>query len=381
MPAVLLNAIRARLEASIARKGMTVPWWVPGYTTAANVVVAVTAVGQRSLSLPVLLGGLIAMMSLLVWAINGEIIHSWVEAIFILGAVTLLLSEPATPDFAPFLMVVQAGELAVMCPPALALGFTAVCVVELVAADFLGRLDGAPLYVVGILLGLSVGVTIRWYIRALDAERERQVTAREQATLAERQRIAREVHDVVAHSLTITLLHVTGARRALQQDHDVAEATDALVEAERVGRGAMADIRRSVGLLAGTPSGTQPLPGIDDIPGLIELTRAAGLDVRYEQEGDLSAVTAARGLGLYRIAQESLANIAKHAPDAATEVRLCAGGDGTRLTVRNSLPDSGSSAVTSGSGLAGMAARATQLGARFSAGPNGGHWVVDVTVP
>lgn len=382
MPAVLLRGFRARLEASIARKGMTVPWWVPAYTTAANVVVAVVAVGQRGTPLPsvtIALGGLLAMTSLVVWLVSGDMMHSWLEAVVVLGGVTILLTEPATPDFAPFLMVVMVGELAAICPPGLAIGFTAASIAELVVAEVLGRLEGSLLYVVGLLLGLSVGVTIRWYIRALDAERGRQDVAREQAMLAERQRIAREVHDVVAHSLTITLLHVTGARRALQQDHDVAEAAEALVEAERVGRGAMADIRRTVGLLAGSPSGTQPLPGIDDIPGLIERTRAAGLDVRYEQEGDLSGIGAADGLGLYRIAQESLANIAKHAPDRTAEVRLRAGPSGTRLTVRNGLPGTVST-PSSGSGLAGMSARATQLGARFTAGPNGEHWVVDVAL-
>jgi signal transduction histidine kinase len=389
MPAVVIvprlrpvwTGIRARLEDGIARKGMTVPWWVPAYSTAASLMVAVIAVAQRDLSWPVVLGGLVAISPTLVWAVTGEMLPFWVEPVLVLGAVTLLLSRPATPDFAPFLMVVAVGEAATMCSLPLSIGFSAICVAELGVADILGRLEGSPLYMLGILLGVDVGITIRWYSRALEAERGRQDVAQEQAMLAERQRIAREVHDVVAHSLTITLLHVTGARRALQQDHDIAEASDALVEAERVGRGAMADIRRTVGLLAGTPSGTQPLPGIGDIAGLIEQTRAAGLDVRYEQDGDLSAIGAADGLGLYRIAQESLANIAKHAPNTAAQVRLSVNGSGTRLTVRNGLPLVQPLATGSGSGLAGMSARATQLGARFSAGPNGEHWVVDVTLP
>lgn len=377
----MLTRIRTRLEDGIARKGMTVPWWVPAYSAAASLAVAVIAVGQRDFAWPAMLGGLLAIAPIVAWTITGDMLPSWVEAALVLGAVTLLLTRTATPDFAPFLMVVAVGEAATICPLPLAIAFPAISIAELGVADILGQLDGSPLYILGILLGLSVGITIRWYSRALEAERDRQDVAREQAMLAERQRIAREVHDVVAHSLTITLLHVTGARRALQQDHDIAEASDALVEAERVGRGAMADIRRTVGLLAGTPSGTQPLPGIDDIAGLIERTRAAGLDVSYKQEGELSKIGAADGLGLFRIAQESLANIAKHAPNTAAEVRLCANGSGTRLTVRNSLPLVQPAALGNGSGLAGMSARATQLGARFSAGPSGEHWVVDVTIP
>ncbi|ONF61744.1 sensor histidine kinase, partial [Amycolatopsis keratiniphila] len=120
----------------------------------------------------------------------------------------------------------------------------------------------------------------------------------------ERQRIAREVHDVVGHSLSITLLHLTGARHALQQDRDVDEAIEALTEAEQVGRAAMADIRRTVGLLADSPSGSAPLPGVEDIATLVERTRSAGLAVRYTQEGDLGRVGASEGLGLYRIVQE-----------------------------------------------------------------------------
>src|SRR5260370_23167810 len=98
------------------------------------------------------------------------------------------------------------------------------------------------------------------------------------AILRARQRIAREVHDVVAHSLSITLLHLTGARRSLQEDRDVDEAVDALTEAERVGRTAMAEIRGTVGLLPRSPSGTRPLPGVYDLAGLLERTPAAGLD-------------------------------------------------------------------------------------------------------
>ncbi|WP_246258597.1 sensor histidine kinase [Amycolatopsis anabasis] len=381
MRAVPLGRIRARLEASIAHHGMSIPWWVPLCMTVSSAVFAVAAVAQRGALVPsTVLGGLLALVPVLVWAITGWMMPPWAESVVVIAAVAVLFAEPSTPDFAPFLMVVLAGEVAVMSRPAMAIAVTCASIAVLGVAEVLGHLIGSPLYTTGVLLGLTVGFMIRWYVRALDAERGNQDAAREQAMLGERQRIAREVHDVVAHSLSITMLHLTGARRALQQDRDVDEAADALIEAERVGRAAMADIRRTVGLLAGSPSGTQPLPGIDDIAGLIERTRAAGLDVRYEQRGDLTGIGASDGLGLYRIAQESLANIVKHAPSATAEVRLRAGAAGTRLTVRNSLPAAASSTVARGSGLAGMTARAAQLGAKFQAGPRGEEWVVDVTV-
>jgi signal transduction histidine kinase len=278
-------------------------------------------------------------------------------------------------------LVVLVAEVAVTARPAVACATAGVSIGVLGGAGIWAGLIGFPVYTGAVLLGLVGGLMLRWYVRALAAERDAREAEREQAILAERQRIAREVHDVVAHSLSITLLHLTGARRALQQDRDVDEAIDALTEAERVGRAAMTDIRRTVGLLDRASSGTRSLPGLDGIAELVASTRAAGLDVRYEQNGDLAVVGASAGLGLYRIAQESLANIAKHAPDATADVRLLVGPAGTRLTVRNSLPPTMSSPVASGSGLPGMSARAEQLGAELHAGPIGAHWVVDVTVP
>ena len=143
----------------------------------------------------------------------------------------------------------------------------------------------------------------------------------------------------------------------------------------------MADIRRSVGLLPASTPSTQALPGIEEIGTLVERTRGAGVEVRYAPSGDLASVEPACGLGLYRIAQESLANIVKHAPASAAEVRLVVAGGSARLTVRNTLSTMDALAGTGGTGLDGMSTRATQLGASLTAGPQDGHWVVDVTVP
>jgi signal transduction histidine kinase len=236
-----------------------------------------------------------------------------------------------------------------------------------------------------VLLGLWVGIALRWQVRALQAERTARTAEQGQVVLAERQRIAREVHDVVGHSLSITLLHVTGARHTLQHDGDVAEAIEALAEAERVGRTAMTDVRHSIGLLAGREEDsepeTTPLPGIDDVEALVARTRAAGLDVRYEQGGDLGEVGSPSGLSLYRIAQESLANIVKHAPTASADVRLTVTADRVQLTVRNTLPAGAQDPSPGGTGLKSMSVRATQLGATLAAGPDRGYWVIDLIAP
>ncbi|WP_040405612.1 sensor histidine kinase [Amycolatopsis nigrescens] len=384
MRATVLNGAKARLEAALASAGIGLPWWGAVCATGMGVLFGLVAIAQRAALMPapaLVLAGVLTIVSLLGYAITGEIAPPWLKAGTVLAAVAILLTAPVVPDFAPMSLVILTAEVAVTARPVLAFTVTGTSIVVLGAATVWAGLVGFQVYTVAVLVGLIGGFMLSWYVRALDAERGAREAAQEQAILAERQRIARDVHDVVAHSLSITLLHLTGARRALEEDGDVDEAIDGLTDAERAGRAAMADIRRTVALLAGSSSGTRPLPGVDDIAVLVERTRAAGLDVRYEQEGDLTAVGASDGLGLYRIAQESLTNIAKHAPDASAEVLLWADAASTRLTVRNGLPAAVPSPVGSGSGLPGMSARAEQLGGALHAGPSGEHWVVDIMVP
>ena len=378
------DRIRVRFEASLARLGVTLPWWIPASTKSAAVVFALVSVAQRCTPLPpwpVALAGLLALSPLPVWALTGWPMPQWLDAMATVVALAIFLAHPVSGDFSVVLPIIMAAELAATARPLVAATATVAGIAVLAAAQAWGRMTGYQVDIGGMVFAACAGAALRWYVRALAAERGKQDIAREQAMLAERQRIAREVHDVVAHSLTITLLHVTGARRALQQDRDVDEAVEALVDAERAGRAAMADIRRTVGLLAPSSTGTHPMPGIGDIRGLVDRTRAAGLDVRYDQRGDLASIADSAGLGLYRIAQESLANIAKHAPNATARVELHANGGGARLTVRNSLPGPVADRPASGSGLPGITARAGQLGAELRVGPEDGAWVVDVVVP
>lgn len=377
--------LKTRLEQSCAYYGTPYPWWIPAWSALAGTVITVAALVQHRLMPPGLLAlaAALALGPLVVWTLTGRLLWPWLEALLMTSAVIVLLTQPVTIDVAPMLLTVAAAEVAATCRPVVALAITALDCAVPIAAAIAGHLQGAPMYVIGVLLGLQVGVSLRWQIRALDAERTTRAVEREQAVLAERQRIAREVHDVVGHSLSITLLHVTGARHALEQDGDVAEAVEALTEAERIGRSAMTDIRRSVGLLPTNQPSTQPAPDIQQIDTLVERTRGAGVPVRYEQAGDLASVEPGPGLALYRIAQESLANIVKHAPGCAASVRLTVEPSTVRLTVCNTLPagQPARPADSAGTGLAGMADRATQLNAQLCAGPTDGQWVVDLTVP
>ncbi|GAB3736353.1 histidine kinase [Amycolatopsis oliviviridis] len=381
---ILLDRFRARVQVSLTRAGLSLPWWGALCASAVSFVFTAVALIQRDALLPpepIALAGLLVIAPSVIW-VTTDWIMPWVRMTALIAAASVLLIEPVLPDFAPLLLLVAATEAGSVLRTTWGIAVVTVAgELVLVVAGIWGGLIGGPVYMVAILLGLSGGLMVRWYTRVLDAERDNRDAFREKALLAERQRIAREVHDVVGHSLSITLLHLTGARHALQQDRDVDEAIEALTEAEQVGRAAMADIRRTVGLLADTPAGSAPLPGIEDIETLVERTRVAGLAVRYTQEGDLGRVGASEGLGLYRIVQESLVNVVKHAPGANAEVRVNAGRSGVKLIVSNTLAGTARGTAEDGSGLAGMAVRAAQLGADLTAGPQGRQWIVQVTVP
>ncbi|MEV0076796.1 histidine kinase [Nocardia neocaledoniensis] len=302
----------------------------------------------------------------------------------------LFLLQPVSADFAPFVLVIVAGEVAAVASRGITVGFALLAILELVAFDLAGhvqwgnagqRLQGLPMYVLGIVLGVFVGVLLQYQRRFLYQERENQAIRAVQAADEERRRIAREVHDVIAHSLSITLLHLTAARRALQTDDDVTEAVDALVDAERLGRQAMADIRRTVGMLDTSPALLPPEPSAADIDELVGDFRRAGLDVEYTRTGDLTVVEGTVGHALYRIGQESLANVAKHAPGAPAAVRLDVAPELATLVVTNPMPCGPPPRRDVGMGLRGMRKRTELLGGRITAGSADDGWTVRASFP
>jgi signal transduction histidine kinase len=185
----------------------------------------------------------------------------------------------------------------------------------------------------------------------------------------------------VAHSLSVTMLHLTAARRSLEEDREagIDEAINALRDAESLGREAMTDIRTTVGLL-GQESAPAAAPDLRDLPALVSDFRQAGMQVTLAVRGDPAAVPPNAGLSLYRIAQESLANVAKHEPGSRAEVDLDCSAEGQRLRVGNTRV-LGRPRQGGGSGLTGMRQRAELLGGTFSAGPEGERWMVDVALP
>jgi signal transduction histidine kinase len=157
--------------------------------------------------------------------------------------------------------------------------------------------------------------------RAEQAEREREQKARE-AVLEERARIARELHDVVAHSVSVMVMQTGVVRRRL---HSVRPDDAALLdEVEQTGRGALGEMRRLLGLLRADEDGLSltPQPGVDRIGSLVEQMREAGLPVDLRVEGEPVALPAGLDLAAYRVVQEGLTNALKHAGRARAAVLL-----------------------------------------------------------
>jgi signal transduction histidine kinase len=196
----------------------------------------------------------------------------------------------------------------------------------------------------------------------------------------ERNRIARELHDVIAHSLTVSLLHVSSARLAVEEDP--AEAVQALAEAERLGRECLTEVRQVVGLLRSDEAGRPlPTPGTAQLTALAEQYRGAGADLVFTVDGDPAELPATVGLALYRILQEALTNAARHAPGAPTRATLSVTPTSAILVVDSAGRPGTGTPAGAGGGLLSMRERADVLGGVCTAGPTARGWRVRAELP
>jgi signal transduction histidine kinase len=216
--------------------------------------------------------------------------------------------------------------------------------------------------------------------RATQAEREREAAARI-AVAEERARIARELHDVVAHAVSVMTLQVGAVRHGLPPELGVGR--NALLGVEQTGRAALAEMRRLLGALheGGDDAARAPQPGLDDLEALAEKVGGAGLPVYVHVEGDPFPLPRAIDLSAYRIVQEGLTNALKHARAHRADVTVRYGTEGVELEVR----DDGSGAATSdglGHGLVGIRERVKIYGGEMSAGTAaGGGFVLHARLP
>jgi len=328
--------------------------------------------------------------------------------VIVIGALALLHVAVGIPVVAGDAMTFYAMFCAV------AYGSTAVHVIG-VAAGMLGVLVQASYFGVFAMVGeygsvtqgaitfvgLSIIGTITivaiWALANLQRARVRQlaltrdraeqaVREREQRTALavadERARIAREMHDVVAHSLSVIIAQADGGRFVAAQKPE--QAAEVLGTIGETGRAALADMRSLLGVLRKEDETSfGPQPGPEQLPDLIERVRAAGLEVTYESEGDLDALPQAAGMSVFRLTQEALTNVLKHAgPGASALVRLVRGPEDLVLEVIDDGQGTDPDSDGLGHGLTGMRERMSVLGGTLHAGPLPSHgYRVRATVP
>jgi signal transduction histidine kinase len=212
------------------------------------------------------------------------------------------------------------------------------------------------------------------------AERERDLAARE-AVVEERARIARELHDAIAHNVSMMVVQAGAERRVL--DETSASTREVLGTIEQIGRGALTEMRRLVGMLrseGGDP--LAPQPGLDDLPVLVTQVREAGLPVELVVEGESRDLPVGIELSAYRIVQEALTNALKHAGDARATVRVSYGTDSLELEIVDDGAGTPQPVASGGHGLVGMRERVALYGGRLDAGRRvGGGFAVSVLLP
>jgi len=233
----------------------------------------------------------------------------------------------------------------------------------------------------GVALGTRTAQAQELRERVEAAERDRALAA-ERATNEERARIARELHDVVAHSVSVMVVQASGVRRLLKDDQE--REREALVSVEQIGRQALTEMRRMLGGMRtgeDQPAALAPQPGLQHLDRLIAQVEEAGLPVTLHVEGERPDLSPGVDLSAYRIIQEGLTNALKHAKGAHADV-VIRYGDGS---VQLEIADDGigiSNGTPGGHGLVGMRERVAVYGGTLEAGPrDGGGFVLRAELP
>ena len=215
--------------------------------------------------------------------------------------------------------------------------------------------------------------------RLLELEREARATA---AVQEERARIARELHDVVAHHVSVIVIQAGAGLHAIDRRPDAAR--DALAAIDATGRQALTDMRRMLGILGNEPDSLTPMPGLDELGELLTQVQGAGLPVEFSIDGERRPLDDGVELSAYRIIQEALTNVLKHAHGARAQVEIRFEPRDLRITVT----DKGGRGPTDveperheGRGLIGMRERVAMFGGDLEAGPIPGGFRVTARIP
>jgi len=239
------------------------------------------------------------------------------------------------------------------------------------------------LLVVGFSIGLLARSWAEYRDRTIRSAAERAV-AEERASHAERARIARELHDVIAHTITVIVMQAGGARFASASDPAIASST--LAQIEELGRASLAELRTLLPLLqdGDEAAPTAPQPTLADVDALCERMRGLGLPITLRMDGDIHSVPLGPQLTGYRAVQEGLTNVIRHSGTVDTAVSIHSADPAAQLTidVASEAPVDAPRLAGTGRGLAGIEERVRLAGGTFSAGRQaGGGFLLHVELP
>jgi signal transduction histidine kinase len=311
--------------------------------------------------------------------------------VVVLAATSLLRGSP-TPRLVLIACLIAAYSAAMYSPyrPLTRLTLLVACV--LISTYFRAALPDIPnlffSFAVLVPIGLAAETIRTARARAEDSRKQVLAMADEQeektrhAIEQERSRIARELHDVVTHNVSVMVVQAGAARKVMATAPEA--ATDALLAVEASGRTAMAELRQVMGLL--TPNNDTeadelaPQPGFDQLPALIEGVRGTGMSVEYAVIGTVRPLPQGVDLAVYRVVQEGLTNAVKHAGGAAARVCVEFEAEQVRITVTDEGGPAGGGAGN-GRGLLGLRERLALYQGSLEAGPHDGGFRVRATIP
>lgn len=356
---IVAAAVGAVLEVVLGRDHADAPRSSLWFVVPAVLLLTLPLLARRHAPFGVLVGILVLAMALSF--VDGRLVpfpfFTFLSALTICFLLGLL--EDRRQAFAGIAIAIAMGLIAIRNDP------------EHVNGDYLFiPLIFTIVWVAGFALGRTLAEAREAMERARRAESDREEQARA-AVAEERQRIARELHDVVAHSVSVMTVQAGGVRRLLRPEQD--REREALLAIEVTGRSALAELRRLLGILRGAnelPS-LAPQPGMATLDALVEQVREAGLAVECQIEGEPVELPPGIDLSAYRIVQEALTNALKYAGPAHASVSVRYGAAWLELEIEND----GSTEANGdggGQGLVGMQQRVELYGGRLVAGPRPG---------
>jgi signal transduction histidine kinase len=305
----------------------------------------------------------------------------------ITGFFTTWMSLADVPQQIPAAQLVVTYTFAALCPPLLRLIAVLGTVVGITVSILVPAEDEVlALGPVGIMFAVAYALGTgararRDRITMLEERARRLAEEQDAAATRERERIAREMHDILAHSMSLVVVQAEAGPVAVRTDPDKAEEVFDTIST--TAREALSQLRRALGVLRSSDPARQPQPDLDALPSLVDSVRRAGLAATLEEDGERRPIPADLAATAYRIVQESLTNTVKHAHASHAWVRLDWRDGALRLEVRDDGGGPAQNGTRGGHGLVGMRERVAAAGGELTSGadPDGTGFRVTATLP